>query len=65
MLYYGFCVYAYLNLYRRTRATIKKNAKAQFDKQHVQKTFQPGDTVFVETTQRNQMHKKFAAGHAV
>ena len=36
------------------------NVKAQFDKQHVQKTFQPGDTVFVETTQRNQMHKKFA-----
>ena len=36
------------------------NAKTQFDKQHSQKSFQPRDTVFVETTQRNLMHKKFA-----
>ena len=36
------------------------NTKIQFDRQHSQKSFQPGDTVFVETTQRNLMHKKFA-----
>ena len=36
------------------------NAKSQFDKKHLQTTFHPGDTVFVETSQRNLMHKKFA-----
>ena len=35
-------------------------AKSQFDKQLVQKPFQPGDTIFVETTQGGLMHKKFA-----
>ena len=37
-----------------------ENAKTQFDKQHSQRNFLPGDTVFVETSQRNLMHKKFA-----
>ena len=35
-------------------------AKARFDKKHQQQSFQPGDTVFVETRQRNLLHKKFA-----
>ena len=37
-----------------------EKAKTRFDKQHSQRSFQPGDTVFVETSQRNLMHKKFA-----
>ena len=37
-----------------------ENAKTQFDKKHPTFNFQPGDTVFVETSQLNLMHKKFA-----
>ena len=35
-------------------------AKVPFDKKPEQSTFQPGDTVFVETSQRNLLHRKFA-----
>ena len=35
------------------------NLSFEFDKNHLQPPFQPGDTVFVETSQQNLLHKKF------